>query len=284
LSCARSIDEPHRPHPPRRNAPRDRAGSTATRFSPKSCSKSAVERNSARSDERVRRDLPLTVRARCSESLRRSTKRSAASAASSGDRTYFALICWRRRSNRGVGLAPPRSVARVTFSSSKSSRRDFSFSPGLTREAIYGEFLAERQPLHRSIALALEDAPVDERSLEALALSLGGGRCRRERRSLNQLAATRRTRPRHEDAIAFYSARARSGDSVRPFGARSWKDRRSARGAELHRGSEQDLHCGGGYLSRCRGLRARGDLSRARGDHRLYAQALRADRRRSRRC
>ena len=82
----------------------------------------------------------------------------------------------------------------------------FRFRHGLTREAIYGDFLgAEVQPLHRTIARALEDAPEDERSLEALAFHWWAAGDSERSLRYNERAGDAAGRVHaHEDAIAFY--------------------------------------------------------------------------------
>jgi DNA-binding CsgD family transcriptional regulator/tetratricopeptide (TPR) repeat protein len=94
----------------------------------------------------------------------------------------------------------------------------FRFRHGLTREAICGDFLrTELRPLHHRIALILESAPENERSIEALAYhSWAAGddeRCVR----YNELAgdAARQVHA-YDDAIAFYE-RALESKSVAAF-------------------------------------------------------------------
>ncbi|HEY1976879.1 MAG TPA: AAA family ATPase [Candidatus Baltobacteraceae bacterium] len=94
----------------------------------------------------------------------------------------------------------------------------FRFRHGLTRDAIYGNFLrTELRPLHRRIASALENAPSDARSTEALAYhwwAAGNGElCLR----YNELAGdSARKVHAHEDAIAFYE-RALTPENIDPL-------------------------------------------------------------------
>ena len=82
----------------------------------------------------------------------------------------------------------------------------FRFRHGLTREAICGSFLrTELRPLHRRIARTLEDAPVAERSIEALAYHWwAAGEDERSVR-YNELAGDEARKVyAHDDAVAFY--------------------------------------------------------------------------------
>jgi DNA-binding NarL/FixJ family response regulator len=82
----------------------------------------------------------------------------------------------------------------------------FRFRHGLTREAIYSGFLsAEARPRHRTIALALEEAPIEERSLEALAYHWWAAGAEAQAARYNEEAGDAAARVHaHEDAIAFY--------------------------------------------------------------------------------
>lgn len=82
----------------------------------------------------------------------------------------------------------------------------FRFRHGLTREAIYGEFLgAELRPRHRRIGLALERQPAERRSVEALAYHWWAARDAAKALAYNELAGdTAATIHAHQDAIASY--------------------------------------------------------------------------------
>ncbi|HEX3550046.1 MAG TPA: AAA family ATPase, partial [Candidatus Elarobacter sp.] len=82
----------------------------------------------------------------------------------------------------------------------------FRFRHGLTREAIYGNYLAsEVRPLHRTVALTLERTPEATSSTELLAYHFwAAGDAERSVR-YNELAGDAASRVfAHEDAIAFY--------------------------------------------------------------------------------
>ena len=83
----------------------------------------------------------------------------------------------------------------------------FRFRHGLTREAIYAGFLkAETKTRHRTIALALENAPPVHRSLEALAFHWWAAGESEQAVRYNEAAGDAATRVHaHEDAIAFYN-------------------------------------------------------------------------------
>lgn len=82
----------------------------------------------------------------------------------------------------------------------------FRFRHGLTREAICGSFLrTELRPLHRRIALTLEDAPDAERSIEALAYHWWAAGDDERSDHYNELAGDEARKVyAHDDAIAFY--------------------------------------------------------------------------------
>jgi DNA-binding CsgD family transcriptional regulator/tetratricopeptide (TPR) repeat protein len=82
----------------------------------------------------------------------------------------------------------------------------FRFRHGLTREAICGDFLrTELRPLHRRIALTLENAPEADRSIEALAYHWwAAGDDERSIRYGELAGDEARKVYAHEDAIAFY--------------------------------------------------------------------------------
>jgi tetratricopeptide (TPR) repeat protein len=82
----------------------------------------------------------------------------------------------------------------------------FRFRHGLTRDAMYAEFLgAEVRPRHRAIALALENESADSRSIEALAYHWWAAGDERNAARYNELAGDAAAEVHaHEDAVAFY--------------------------------------------------------------------------------
>jgi DNA-binding CsgD family transcriptional regulator/tetratricopeptide (TPR) repeat protein len=182
--------------------------------------KSAVERNAARSDERGRRDLPLTVRATLLERLRpfdEAERRIVRQAAVIG-RTFGLELLAATLEVDPPELLPALRRARDFQLVEELTPAMFRFRHGLTRDAIYSEFLgAELQPLHRSIALALEAAPDDERSLQALAYHWWAAGAGERSARYNQLAGDDAGRVHaHEDAIAFYQ-RALEAEAIDPL-------------------------------------------------------------------
>ena len=170
--------------------------------------KSAVERSSARSDERSRRDLPLTVRATLLDRLRpfdEDERRVVRQAAVIG-RTFGLELLATTLDAEPAALLPTLRRARDFQLVEELSPALFRFRHGLTREAIYGDFLgAEVRPLHRGIARVLEETPEEQRTLEDLAYhwwAAGDDACAAH---YNQLAGDAAGRVHaHEDAIAFY--------------------------------------------------------------------------------
>ncbi len=96
----------------------------------------------------------------------------------------------------------------------------FRFRHGLTREAICGDFLrTELRPLHRRIALTLENAPAGERSIEALAYhSWAAGEAELSTRYNERAGDLARKVHAYDDAIAFYD-RALEPDGIDTFAA-----------------------------------------------------------------
>jgi DNA-binding CsgD family transcriptional regulator len=82
----------------------------------------------------------------------------------------------------------------------------FRFRHRLTREALYGDFLSsELRPLHRMVALALEGAPEEQRSIENLAYHWWAAGDGESSARYNELAGDAAGKVfAHEDAIAFY--------------------------------------------------------------------------------
>lgn len=170
--------------------------------------KNAVERASARVTERNRGDLPMTVRAALLERLRpfdERERRVVRQAAVIG-RSFGLDLLAATLSTDAEHVLPALRRARDFQLVEEVTPALFRFRHGLTREAIYGDFLgAEVRPLHRSIAIALEDAPEDRHSLEALAYHwwAAGDGARAAR--YNELAGDAAGRVHaHEDAVAFY--------------------------------------------------------------------------------
>ncbi len=122
-------------------------------------------------------------------------------------RTLRLGSCWRTRSaTEATALLPILRRARDFQLVEELSPTLFRFRHGLTRDAIYGEFLgAELRPLHRGIALALEGAPEHERNVEALAYHWWAAGDDAPSARYNELAGDAAGRVHaHEDAIAFY--------------------------------------------------------------------------------
>ncbi len=181
--------------------------------------KSAVERNSARTGERGRRDLPLTVRATLLDRLRpfdEGERRIVRQAAVIG-RSFGLDLLAATLDTDAASLLPTLRRARDFQLVEELTPSLFRFRHGLTREAIYSEFLgAELQPLHRNIALALEEAPDDEHSLEALAYHWWAAGNDARSVGANEAAGDAAGRVHaHEDAIAFYQ-RALEAKDIEP--------------------------------------------------------------------
>ena len=134
--------------------------------------KNAVERKFDSRPGSNRRDLPQTVRATLLERLRpfdEVERRIVAHAAVIGRSFGLDLLAATLETEPSL-LMPTLRRARDFQLVEEVNCKSFRFRHGLTRDAIYGEFLgAELQPRHRTIALALESAPPERRSLEALA-------------------------------------------------------------------------------------------------------------------
>jgi predicted ATPase len=170
--------------------------------------KSAVERNAARADGRARRDVPLTVRATLLDRLRPfdEHERSVVRHAAVIGRTFELELLAATLEAEPAALLPALRRARDFQLVEEISPSLFRFRHGLTREAIYGEFLgAELRPLHRGIAVALEGAPEDDRSVAALAYHWWAAGDDERSARYNELAGDAAGRLHaHEDAIAFY--------------------------------------------------------------------------------
>lgn len=90
----------------------------------------------------------------------------------------------------------------------------FRFRHGLTRDAICGNFLrTELRPLHRRIALTLENAPDADRPIEALAYHWWAAGNDERAVRYNELAGDKARKVyAHEDAIAFYGRALEAND------------------------------------------------------------------------
>ncbi len=170
--------------------------------------KSAVEQHSPHSPPRGDGDLPQTVRATLLDRLRpfdESERRVVTQAALIGRTFSLDLLAATLEADPGT-LIPALRRARDFQLVEEVTPKVFRFRHGLTRDAIYSEFLgAELQPRHRAIAIALESVPAEQRSIEALAYHWwAAGEAARAAR-YNELAGDAAARIHaHEDAIAFY--------------------------------------------------------------------------------
>ncbi|MEO7039548.1 MAG: AAA family ATPase [Candidatus Elarobacter sp.] len=170
--------------------------------------KSAVERSSTRADGPGRRELPQTVRATLLERLRPfdDEERRVVTQAAVIGRTFGLDLLATTLGIDTSDVLPTLRRARDFQLVEEVTPVVFRFRHGLTRDAIYGDFLgAELQPLHRTIALALETALDDERSLEGLAYHWWAAGDGARAAHYNELAGDAAGRVHaHEDAIAFY--------------------------------------------------------------------------------
>lgn len=199
--------------------------------------KSAVEKSNTHAARSGTPVLPKTVRATLLERLRpfNQIERQVVTQAAVIGRTFSLGLLATTLGTEPASLLPTMRRARDFQLLEEVTPAVFRFRHGLTREAIYGDFLgAELRPLHGTIAHALEGAPEDERSLEALAFhSWAAGDGERSVR-YNELAGDAAGRVHaHEDSIAFYE---RALDStgidpvVRGSIVRKVADRRQALG------------------------------------------------------
>lgn len=170
--------------------------------------KSAVERTVRRGGAAARRELPITVRAALLDRLRpfdERERRVLRQAAAIG-RGFGVGLLAATLGSEPAALLPTLRRARDFQLVEEIAPSSFRFRHPLTREAIYGEFLdTELQPMHREIALALEQGDETERGVEALAFHwwAAGDGARSAR--YNELAGDAAGRVHaHEDAIAFY--------------------------------------------------------------------------------
>ncbi len=179
--------------------------------------KSAVER--AETERSVAaRFLPTTVRAALMERLRpfdEGERRILAQAAVIGRRFDVGLLAATLETDVAA-LLPTLRRARDFQLVEEESAAAFSFRHALTREAIYGDFLAAQvRPLHRKIALVLESVPEDQRSVESLAYHWWAAGDRQQAAQYNELAGDAAGRVfAHDDAIAYYERALESVDPI----------------------------------------------------------------------
>jgi DNA-binding CsgD family transcriptional regulator len=181
--------------------------------------KSAVERDDAENGTRIRA-LPQTIRTTLLERFHTFApgQRRVIAHASVIGRTFGLDLLASTVGPDADHVLPALRHARDVQIVEELAPKLFRFRHGLTRDAIYGDFLAsELQPLHRTVALALEGAADRERSIEQLAYhSWAAGDAERSIR-YNSLAGDAASRVHaHEDAIALYE-RALEADAIDPL-------------------------------------------------------------------
>ncbi|HZO94907.1 MAG TPA: AAA family ATPase [Candidatus Baltobacteraceae bacterium] len=169
--------------------------------------KSAVEQSRRRAGERASRELPMTVRAALLERLRpfdEGERRVIRQAAAIGRSFGVDLLAATTGASPGDLLATLRR-ARDFQLVEEAGPAAFRFRHGLTREAVYRDFLAaELRPMHRDIALALERRG-DDANVEALAYHWWAAGAGAESARYNERAGDAAGSVHaHEDAIAFY--------------------------------------------------------------------------------
>jgi DNA-binding CsgD family transcriptional regulator len=170
--------------------------------------KSAVEQSAAYAEAKGRYEVPPSVRSTVLERLRpfdETERRTVMQAAVIG-RTFTLELLAATLDAEPAALLPALRRARDLQLVEEVKPEVFRFRHGLTREAIYGEFLgAELRPRHRTIGLALEGAPPEKRSLEALAYHWWAAKDSAKACRYNELAGDAASGVHaHEDAIAFY--------------------------------------------------------------------------------
>ena len=171
--------------------------------------KSAVERTAAgRTTAPDERALPSSIRATLLERLRPlsdADRRIVAQAAVIG-RTFELPLLAQTLDTTIDSLLPALQRARDVQLVEEVTVSEFRFRHALTRETIYAGFLgAQVQPLHRTIALVLEAAPEEKRSLEGLAYHWWAAGDGENAARYNELAGDAAGRVHaHDDAIALY--------------------------------------------------------------------------------
>jgi len=170
--------------------------------------KSAVEESSPTSKARIQPSLPRTVHATLLERMRPldDAERRVVTQAAVIGRTFGLDLLGATLGCDDALLLRALRRARNLQLVEEIQPNVFRFRHGLTREAIYREFLsAELPPLHRAIALALENTPESRRSLEALAYHWWAANDPVKAAHYNRLAGDEAAAIyAHEDAIAFY--------------------------------------------------------------------------------
>ena len=170
--------------------------------------KSAIEQSDTYADAKRRYEVPKSVRSTVLERLRPfdETERRVVMQAAVIGRTFGLVLLAATLDAEPAALLPALRRARDLQLVEEVKPEVFRFRHGLTREAIYGEFLgAELRPRHRTIGLALEGAAPEKRSLEALAYHWWAAKDSAKACRYNELAGDAASGVHaHEDAIAFY--------------------------------------------------------------------------------
>jgi DNA-binding CsgD family transcriptional regulator/tetratricopeptide (TPR) repeat protein len=178
--------------------------------------KSALERGDA--------EIPRTIRATLLERLRPldEAQRSIVGQAAVIGRTFRLELLASVVSTDSSTLLSALRCARDAQLIEEIDKNAFRFRHGLTREAIYRDFLdSERLPMHRTVALALEAESRDHRSIEALAYHWWAAGDDERSVQYNRLAGDAAASIHaHEDALAFYE-RALEARSLSPTGRAS---------------------------------------------------------------
>ncbi|MBD5634248.1 MAG: hypothetical protein IAI49_07190, partial [Candidatus Eremiobacteraeota bacterium] len=180
--------------------------------------KSAIEASPGIRSARSKRKLPRTVRATLLERLRPfdEREREVVTQAAVIGRTFALELLAETLETQPASLLPTLRRARDFQLVEEIAPAVFRFRHGLTRDAIYGDFLgAELKPRHRSITLALEEAHAGEPPLEALAYHWWAATDGAKSARYNELAGGEAARVyAHEDAIAFYERALESRDTA----------------------------------------------------------------------
>jgi DNA-binding CsgD family transcriptional regulator/tetratricopeptide (TPR) repeat protein len=171
--------------------------------------KSAVEATSADRTRSKSRRLPQTIRTTLLERLRPfdERERQILGQAAVIGRTFGLGLLATTLAMEPQKLLPPLRRARDYQLVEEVTSDTFRFRHGLTRDAIYGDFLgAETLPRHRAIAIALQAQSLEEPPLESLAFHWWAAGDQFESARYNELAGDAAARVHaHEDAIAFYT-------------------------------------------------------------------------------
>lgn len=184
--------------------------------------KSAVERRSIAAGDA--RELPGTVRVTLMERLRPLSdeeRRVLAQAAVIG-RNFDIGTLAATLEREPDSILPALQRARRLQLIVETTRGVFRFRHALTREAMYGDFLAvELQPLHRTIALHIERASHDDTAVERLAYHWdAAGDAERATRYSKLAGDAAVTVYAHEDAVAHYARALRWAPAASPEAAR----------------------------------------------------------------